>query len=155
MPTKMKKAFPDPSYRDPAWSAFCEEVSEVSGLAPRDWPRFRAGIKQVERRHAGRVPAASLRRYLAESVFFRAAHWGQTPRVVRGALRAYLKHPLDTRMYSYTAAEYWQWAYKVSPADLPAAEAMLAEVREYLPSLDDHERRHTEGLLAFLERQRR
>ncbi|NOK22143.1 hypothetical protein [Corallococcus carmarthensis] len=100
------------------------------------------------------MPSAALRRYLAKMVFFCAAHWGQTPRVVRGALRTYLKHPVDTRMYSYTAAEYWQWAFKVSPADLPAAEAMLAEVREYLPSLDDHERRNTEGLLAFLERKR-
>ncbi|MBZ4375584.1 hypothetical protein [Corallococcus sp. AS-1-6] len=70
-------------------------------------------------------------------------------------MRELLRHPLETMMYSYTAAEYWQWALKVSPKDLPAAEAMLAEVREYLPTLDDHERRNTEGLLAFLERQRR
>ncbi|WP_147470245.1 hypothetical protein [Corallococcus sp. AB049A] len=154
MPTKMKNAFPDPPFRDPAWRAFGDEVSDVTVLAPKDWARFRAGLKQVGRRHEGRVPSASLHRYIAKTAFFCAAHWGQTPRVVRGALRAYLKHPLDTTMYSYTAAEYWQWAFKVSPADLPAAESMLAEVREYLPSLDDHERRNTEGLLAFLERQR-
>ncbi|RKH08253.1 hypothetical protein D7V97_20005 [Corallococcus sp. CA053C] len=93
-----------------------------------------------------------MRRKLAENAFFCAAHWKQTPRVVRGALRDYLKHPLGTRMYSYTAAEYWQWAAKVSPEDLPAAEAMVAEVRAYLPSLDEHERRNTEGLLASLKR---
>lgn len=154
MSRKMKQAFQDPTFHDPNWRAFTEDVSDVSVLAPRDWPRFRASLKQVERRHTGRVPAAALRRHLAHTAFMCAAHWGQTPRVVRGALRAYLKHPLDTMMYSYMAAEYWQWAFKVSPADLPAAEAMLAEVREYLPTLDDHERRNTEGLLAFLERKR-
>ncbi|WP_147451505.1 hypothetical protein [Corallococcus llansteffanensis] len=93
-----------------------------------------------------------MKRYLAETAFFCAAHWKQTPRVVRGALRDYLKHPLGKRMYAYTAAEYWQWAAKVSPEDLPAAEAMVAEVRAYLPSLDDHERWNTQGLLASLKR---
>ncbi|QAT81702.1 hypothetical protein EJ065_0087 [Corallococcus coralloides] len=155
MLAKMRNAFQDPPFRDPSWQAYILDLEETSALAPRDWSRFRAGLRQVKRRHEGRVPTASLHRDLAKMTFMCAAHWGQTPRVVRGALRAYLKHPLDTRMYSYMAAEYWQWAYKVSPADLPAAEAMLAEVREYLPSLDDHERRNTEGLLAFLERQRR
>ncbi|NOK11954.1 hypothetical protein [Corallococcus exercitus] len=71
---------------------------------------------------------------------------------MRGALRDYLKHPLGTTMYSYTAAEYWQWAAKVSPEDLPAAEAMVAEVRAYLPSLDDPGRRNTERMLASLKR---
>ncbi|RYZ35133.1 MAG: hypothetical protein EOO71_36605 [Myxococcaceae bacterium] len=146
------KAFADPTLHDPNWRAFVLDVEETSGLAPRDWPRFRVGVKQVERRHTGRVPSASLKRYLAETVFFCAAHWKQTPRVVRGALRAHLRHPKGTMQYSYTAAEYWQWAFKVSPDDLPAAEAMLAEVREYLPTLDEHERWNTEGLLASLKR---
>ncbi|GMU08188.1 hypothetical protein [Corallococcus caeni] len=53
---------------------------------------------------------------------------------------------------SYTAAEYWQWAAKVSPEDLSAAEAMVAEVRAYLPSLDDPERRNTERMRASLKR---
>ncbi|WP_147446591.1 hypothetical protein [Corallococcus sp. CA047B] len=146
------KGFDDPPYSDPNWEAFMQEVEETTGLAPRDWPRFRAGLRQLERRHAGRVPTASMHRKIAETVFFCAAHWKQTPRVVRGALRAYLKHPMGTMKYSYTAAEYWQWAFKVSPDDLPAAEAMLAKVREYLPTLDERERWNTEGLLAFLKR---
>ncbi|WP_147449020.1 hypothetical protein [Corallococcus terminator] len=146
------KGFDDPPYRDPNWEAFMQEVEETTRLASTDWPRFRAGLRHVGRRHAGRVPTVSMHRKIAENVFFCAAHWKQTPRIVRGALRAYLKHPLGTRMYSYAAAEYWQWASKVSPEDLPAAESMVAEVREYLPSLDEHERWNTEGLLASLKR---
>lgn len=152
MPAKIRNAFDDPPFRDPSWRAFTRDVEEATELAPRDWARFRAGLKQVERRHAGRVPSASLHRYLADTAFFCAAHWKQTPRVVRGALRACLRHPLGTRMFAYVAAEYWRWASKVSPSDLPEAEAMLVEVRESLPSLDEHERWNTEGLLASLKR---
>jgi hypothetical protein len=148
----MKQTFKDPTLHDLNWRVFVGEVADVTVLAPRDWPRFRAGLKQLERRHAGQVPERSMRRYLAHSAFNCAAHWGQTPRVVRGALRAYLKHSLDTMMYSYTAAEYRLWAGKVSPADIPAADAMIAEVREYLPTLDEHERWNTKGLLAFVDR---
>ncbi|RKH15867.1 hypothetical protein D7Y13_36015 [Corallococcus praedator] len=150
MPRKMKEAFADPSLHDPHWRAFILDMENTS--ARRDWRRFRADLRRLERRHTGRVPTAPMHRALAEDVFLCAAHWEQTPRIVRGALRELLRYPLRFALYSFVAAEYWRWASKVSPADLLAAEAMLAEVREALPSLDEHERWNTEGLLASLKR---
>ncbi|MBE4752295.1 hypothetical protein G4177_29430 [Corallococcus sp. ZKHCc1 1396] len=146
----MKEAFADPSLHDPHWRAF---ILDMEGMSmPGDWRRFRADLRRLERRHTGRVPAAPMHRAIAEDAFLCAAHWEQTPRIVRGALRALLRYPLRFALYSFVAAEYWRWAFKVSPDDLPAAEAMLVEVREALPTLDEHERWNTEGLLASLKR---
>ncbi|MCY1029874.1 hypothetical protein OV207_00260 [Corallococcus sp. BB11-1] len=146
----MKEAFADPSLHDPHWRAF---ILDMEGMSmPGDWRRFRADLRRLERRHTGRVPAAPMHRAIAEDAFLCAAHWEQTPRIVRGALRALLRYPLRFALYSFVAAEYWRWAFKVSPDDLPAAEAMLVKVREALPTLDEHERWNTEGLLASLKR---
>ena len=150
MPGKMNEGFADPTLHDPHWLAFVQDKERLD--VTEDWRRFRAALRQLERRHAGRVPTAALHRALDQYAFLCATHWKQTPRVVRAALRALLRHPLGTMRYAYVAAEYWQWAAKVSPEDLPAAEAMVAEVRAYLPSLDEHERWNTQGLLASLKR---
>jgi len=141
----------NPSENDEQWQALIEDLIKNSSLAVKEWARFRAGLRRLERRYTGRVASLPLHRILAEEAFFCATHWLHSPGRVRTALRAMLRLPIGTYKYTFAAAELWLWASRKSPADLPVAEAMLKQAREAIPSLkDDWSRWNLTQMLASL-----
>ncbi|WP_163993650.1 hypothetical protein [Pyxidicoccus caerfyrddinensis] len=122
-----------------------------SALAEHRWSRFRQGLKRLERKYARRIPTVPLRRALAEDAFHCATHSQQSPRVVRAALRELLTHPLGVERYGFAAAEYWKWAARVSPSDLPTAEHMVEQARHAMTSLDPLARENLERMLRACE----
>jgi hypothetical protein len=144
----------EPPLSNESWRSFVLEKERNSQLARGAWGRYRRGLKRLERKYRRRVPGRALRRALAEDAFFCSAHWKQTPRIVRGALRALLEQDPDLRLYAYAAAEYWAWAAAVSPTDLEAAGRMMKRVEAGMKArqLDPRTSDNLERMIAALVR---
>ncbi|AGC44520.1 hypothetical protein MYSTI_03207 [Myxococcus stipitatus DSM 14675] len=139
----------DPSLHDEDWRAFTFDKEANSLLAKSNWTHYRRGLRRLEKEHSAHVPGVPMRRALAEDAFFCATHWKQNRRIVRGALRGLLDHPLGVSRYTFAAAEYWKWASACSPADVQDAEQMLARARIAMETADPL----TQGNLAQMLRQ--
>lgn len=136
LPRNMKEDPADPSLHDEQWRRFTRDRELNSALAKHQWNRFRKGPRRLLSAYARRLPAASIRRVLAEDAFVCAVHWRKRPRVVPGALHALIKQRPGARIYRFAAAEYWKWAKRSSREDLPSAQQMIDQARKAMTTLD-------------------
>lgn len=150
LPRNLKEEPADPSLYDEQWRRFTADRELNSGLAKRQWHRFRKGLRRLLKTYANSLPAASTRRALAEDAFFCAVRWRKSPRVVRRALYALLKQPLGVKVYTFAAADYWKWAKRSSRKDLPAAQQMIDQARKAMITVDSLTRDNLSRMLLVI-----